>query len=138
MITVFVLVLVLGSGVALLWLLWQCRADARMFTAFEKPFVESVGVEAGRGMAEQLAGDVLDEITDMVRAGMAREHLALLVLKTKYLLDALCERSRAEGVAAPVELAAVLETFPRWFLVLSMQEARAVAGKAALAEADEP
>jgi hypothetical protein len=135
--TVIVLLIVLGSGVALLRLLRHCRAGARMFTAFENSFVESVGVEAERGMAEQLAGDVLDEITDMVRAGMAREQLALLVLKTKYLLDALCEGSRANGVAAPVELVAVLEKFPRWFLVLSMQEARAVAGKAALTEADE-
>jgi len=129
-IAAFVFLIVLGSGAALLRLLTQwCRADARTFKAFENWFVGSVGTETEQRMAEALAADVLDEITKMVRVGMGGEEMALLILKTKHLLAALCERSQAEGVAPPVELAGVLETFPRWFLVLNeVNERRVNAG----------
>ncbi len=63
--------------------------------------------------------DLIEEATAKLRRGVSRDEVGLAVVRTKWLLAALCEASQQHGVAVPVALYPIIDAFPRWFVVLA-------------------
>jgi hypothetical protein len=71
-----------------------------------------------------MTAELIDEVVARLRSGATVDDLALVVLKTSYLLSALSAMSRANGIAVPVTVAPAVDGLRSWFLLI--KEAQSV------------
>ena len=65
-----------------------------------------------------MTADLIDEAVARLRAGATIDDLALVVLKTSYLLTTLSTMSRAKGIAVPVTVPPAVDGLRSWFLLI--------------------
>jgi hypothetical protein len=65
-----------------------------------------------------MTADLIDEAVARLRAGATVDDLALVVLKTSYLLTTLSTMSRAKGIAVPVTVSPAVDGMRSWFLLI--------------------
>ena len=75
-----------------------------------------------------MTADLIDEAVTWLRAGATVDDLALVVLKTSYLLTTLSTMSRAKGIAVPVTVPPAVDGLRTWFLLI--KEAQSIGPKA--------
>jgi hypothetical protein len=65
-----------------------------------------------------MTAELVDEVVSRLRSGATVDDLALVVLKTSYLLTTLSAMSRANGIAVPVTVAPAVDGLRTWFLLI--------------------
>jgi hypothetical protein len=65
-----------------------------------------------------MTADLIDEAVTRLRAGATGDDLALVVLKTSYLLATLSTMSRANGIVVPVTVPPAIDGLRTWFLLI--------------------
>jgi len=65
-----------------------------------------------------MTADLIDEAVARLRAGATIDDLALVVLKTSYLLTTVSTISRARGIAVPLTVPPAVEGLRSWFLLI--------------------
>jgi hypothetical protein len=66
----------------------------------------------------RMTAELIDEAVARLRSGGTVDDLALVVLKTSYLLTTLSTMSQANGIAVPVTVAPAVEGLRSWFLLI--------------------
>jgi hypothetical protein len=65
-----------------------------------------------------MTAELIDEAVARLRSGATVDDLALVVLKTSYLLTTLSTVSRANGIAVPVTIPPAVDGLRSWFLLI--------------------
>jgi hypothetical protein len=65
-----------------------------------------------------MTADLIDEAVARLRSGVTVDDLALVVLKTSYLLATVSTVSRAKGIAVPVAVPPAVDGLRSWFLLI--------------------
>jgi len=65
-----------------------------------------------------MTADLIDEAVARLRSGVTVDDLALVVLKTSYLLSTLTTMSQSRGIAVPVTIPPAVDGLRSWFLLI--------------------
>jgi hypothetical protein len=65
-----------------------------------------------------MTADLIDDAVTRLRSGATVDDLALVVLKTSYLLSTLSTLSQTRGIAVPVTIPPAVEGLRSWFLLI--------------------
>lgn len=76
-----------------------------------------------------MTADLIDEAVTRLRTGATVDDLALVVLKTSYLLTTLSTTSQAWGIAVPVTVPPAVEGLRSWFLLIKEAQTIGSEGK---------
>ncbi|HEX8132479.1 MAG TPA: hypothetical protein VF880_03485 [Actinomycetes bacterium] len=69
-----------------------------------------------------MTAELIDEAIARLRSGATVDDLALVVLKTSYLLRTLSTMSRTNGIAVPVTVEPAVDGLRSWFLLIKEAE----------------
>ena len=76
-----------------------------------------------------MTADLIDEAVTRLRTGATVDDLALVVLKTSYLLTTLSTISQAWGIVVPVTVPPAVEGLRSWFLLIKEAQTIGFEGK---------